>query len=126
MSNFIEQLLAMEAGECDAIVFQTIEPILGSSFDRRRADGIVRRLETIGGYQWAFHTLRFGMTGSGIYGDINDITKAVEKAFGTFSDQREWIQVNYTDPCVPLNLLPTQNPKLTVEVGEFYYKRGVY
>ncbi len=48
----------------------------------------------------------FGRSGSGIYGSINDVVAAAEKAFGIKSDIREWVPVSYTDPDYPPNLLP--------------------
>lgn len=108
MSNLIEQLFAMdERRGGDAIILQPIDKTGNSQPVYWRADAIVRRIKTHDGYQWAFHTLIMGKTGSGQYfHDLNDLVTSVERQFGTKSEVREWIVVDYTDSDFPVNLLP--------------------
>lgn len=107
MSNLIEQIIAMEEGRGgDAILLQRMREHGNSAPNYALADAIIRRLNTMGGYQWVLHTLIYGRTGSGIYGTIDDVVRAAEKQFGVKSDVREWVPCNYTDPDFPINLLP--------------------
>lgn len=113
MSNLVEQILIMEDGISggDAIILQPKQPGGNGAPNYMRADAIIRRIKTHGGFQWAFHTLQpsaagYPVSGSGIYGDINEVVKAAERQFGTRSNEREWIHVDYCDPDYPPNLIP--------------------
>lgn len=111
MSNFIEQLFALEEGRNgDAIILQEKKPGTNGAPNFHWAQAIIQRIRTPSGDQWCLRLLMSGrngpMAGSGIYGDLNYITTVVEKQFGKKSDVREWIGVEYTDPNFPANLLP--------------------
>lgn len=106
MSNLVEQLLKMEEGlGGDALFLQAKnengEPKPWS------ADAIIRRIRIPNGtFSWALHGLMMGYTGSGIYGDLDEICKFAESYYDKRSDSVEWIFMDYTDPEYPINLLP--------------------
>lgn len=111
MSNFVEKIIALaEEKTHDAIILQPKPRGSNGCLNIHKAKAIVRYIRTVGGSTLAFHTLQsFGgkvVTGSGIYGDINDITIAVEKQFGAVSDDQEWIGIDYCDPEFPTHLIP--------------------
>jgi len=95
----------MEDNQCDALLLQNMS---GNGAPQVwGAHAIIRKIKTHDTsvpFQWAFHTLTMGCTGSGIYGDIETVRIAAERQFGIKSDIRQWIQVEYLD--LPLNLLP--------------------
>lgn len=110
MSNFIEQFIAMEEGRgCDAIILQSKNPGDNGAPKYQVAQAIVQKINTVGGWQWCLRLLQPGrhgpVAGSGIYGDPNYITQVVERQFGTKSDVREWVPVEYVDPEFPPNLI---------------------
>ena len=118
MSNLIEQILAMEAGTCDAIMLQLKHDGDNGEPHYAAASAIIRRLPTIGGVQWAYHTMYFGRTGSGMYGDIDEVVNFAEKIHGIRLTMSEWVQLNYKDEGFPHNLIPPGHLDLEIVVDE--------
>lgn len=104
MSNRVEQLIKADELGFDALIFQ--DKSGNGQPNYHSAYAIIRKIRTPGGVQWALHTLMFGRTGSGIYGDINEVLRAAEAQFGVKSEEREWMEVEYADPDFPARLIP--------------------
>ena len=113
MSNLVEQIIAVEEGKSgDAIILIDKKLAVVEGLKYRTAYAIIRYMPTMGGRQWVLSQLTdrlggpFPMAGSGMYGDINYVTRMAETYYSDKSDNVEWVQVNYTDPDYPPNLLP--------------------
>lgn len=106
MSELVERLFDLEACRIDAVLLQTKGPPGDNGGPAvHRGLAIIRRIHTMGGYQYAYHSLMGGATGSGMYSlDLNEICAWAERNHGVKLAVTEWIGCDYAD--LPANLYP--------------------